>query len=94
MARLVGVDIPDNKRAVVALTYIYGIGRTSSETILKEAGVGESVRVKDLSAEELRRQQVRRELLLEMERERAKAKERAARQRKELELELDPAVEP
>ena len=35
MARLVGVDIPDNKRALVALTYIYGIGRTSSEKILK-----------------------------------------------------------
>jgi hypothetical protein len=44
----------------------------------------------DLSAEELQRQQVRRELLLEMERERAKAKERAARQRKELELEPAP----
>jgi hypothetical protein len=46
----------------------------------------------ELSAEELKRQQVRRELLLEMEREREKARERAARQRKELEIE--PAVEP
>ncbi len=46
----------------------------------------------DLSAEELQRQQVRRQLLLEMERERAKARERAARQRKQLELE--PTVEP
>ena len=55
MARLVGVDIPDNKRAVVALTYIYGVGRTSSAKILKEAGIGESVRVKDLTAEELGR---------------------------------------
>jgi small subunit ribosomal protein S13 len=55
LARIVGVDVPDNKRAVVALTYIYGVGRTTSERILKEAGVGESVRVKDLSAEEIGR---------------------------------------
>ena len=55
MARIVGVDVPDNKRAVVALTYIYGIGRTSSESILKEAGVDGSARVKDLSAEEIGR---------------------------------------
>jgi len=55
LARIVGVDVPDNKRAVVALTYIYGVGRTSSEKILKEAGVEESARVKDLSAEELGR---------------------------------------
>lgn len=55
MARIVGVDVPDNKRAVVALTYIYGVGRTSSEKILKEAGVAEETRVKDLSAEELGR---------------------------------------
>ncbi|HYW68190.1 MAG TPA: 30S ribosomal protein S13 [bacterium] len=55
MARIVGVDVPDNKRAVVALTYIYGVGRTSSEKILKKAGIDESTRVKDLSAEELGR---------------------------------------
>ena len=55
MARLVAVDIPDGKRVVVALTYIYGIGRSSSEEILKKAGVDESVRVKDLSAEQLGR---------------------------------------
>jgi small subunit ribosomal protein S13 len=55
LARIVGVDVPDNKRAVVALTYIYGIGRTSSEGILKEAGVDESARVKDLTAEEIGR---------------------------------------
>ncbi len=55
MARIVGVDIPDDKRAVVALTYIYGIGRTSSGKILKEAGVDESARVKDLSAEQMGR---------------------------------------
>jgi small subunit ribosomal protein S13 len=55
LARIVGVDVPDNKRAVVALTYIYGVGRTSSEKILKEAGVAEETRVKDLSAEEIGR---------------------------------------
>lgn len=55
MARIVGVDIPDDKRAVIALTYVYGIGRTSSEKILKEAGVDESARVKDLSAEQMGR---------------------------------------
>jgi small subunit ribosomal protein S13 len=55
LARIVGVDIPDNKRAVVALTYIYGVGRTTSEKILKEVGIDESTRVKDLSAEELGR---------------------------------------
>jgi small subunit ribosomal protein S13 len=55
LARIVGVDIPDNKRAVVALTYIYGVGRTSSEAILKEAGVDGATRVKDLTAEELGR---------------------------------------
>jgi small subunit ribosomal protein S13 len=55
LARIVGVDIPDNKRAVVALTYIYGVGQTSSAKILKEAGVDGSSRVKDLTAEELGR---------------------------------------
>lgn len=55
MARIVGVDIPDDKRVVVALTYVYGIGRTSSTKILREAGVDESIRVKDLSAEQLGR---------------------------------------
>lgn len=55
MARIVGVDVPDQKRVIVALTYIYGIGRTSSQKILKEAGVDESIRVKDLSAEQLGR---------------------------------------
>ncbi len=55
MARIVGVDVPDNKRAVVALTYIYGVGQTSSAKILKEAGIDGSTRVKDLTAEELGR---------------------------------------
>lgn len=55
MARIVGVDVPDQKRVIVALTYIYGIGRTSSQKILREAGVDEAIRVKDLSAEQLGR---------------------------------------
>ena len=55
MARIVGVDVPDQKRVIVALTYIYGIGRTSSQKILKEAGIDESLRVKDLTAEQLGR---------------------------------------
>lgn len=55
MARLVGVDIPDNKRAIIALTYIYGIGRTSSEKILKEAGIDGTMRVKDLTADQIGR---------------------------------------
>jgi small subunit ribosomal protein S13 len=55
LARIVGVDVPDQKRVIVALTYIYGIGRTSSQKILREAGVDEAIRVKDLSAEQLGR---------------------------------------
>ena len=45
--RIVGVDIPQNKRGVIALTYIFGIGRSSAATILKKAGVDENTRVKD-----------------------------------------------
>lgn len=48
MARIAGVTLPSNKRVEVALTYIYGIGLTTSRRILKEAGVDPSVRVKDL----------------------------------------------
>jgi small subunit ribosomal protein S13 len=47
MARIAGVDLPKNKRGVIGLTYIYGLGKTSAENILAEAGVDESVRVKD-----------------------------------------------
>jgi small subunit ribosomal protein S13 len=53
MARLLGVDIPNNKRVVVSLTYVFGIGRSLSERILEEAKVDESIRVKDLSEEQL-----------------------------------------
>lgn len=47
MARLVGVDIPDNKRGEVALTYIFGIGRSSANKILEKAGVDRDLKVKD-----------------------------------------------
>ena len=47
MARIVGVDIPNNKRGEVALTYIYGIGRSRANTILKEAGVENSLKVEE-----------------------------------------------
>ena len=53
MARISGVDIPRDKRVVVSLTYIYGIGRPTSEAILKKAGVDENKRVKNLTEEEL-----------------------------------------
>ena len=47
MARIAGVDLPKNKRGVIGLTYIFGIGNTSSKNILSEAGIDENVRVKD-----------------------------------------------
>lgn len=47
MARIVGVDIPDNKRGEIALTYIYGIGRSRSNRILEEAGVDKNIKVKE-----------------------------------------------
>jgi len=53
MARLAGVDIPRDKRVVIALTYIYGVGRTRSVEILDATGVDPSVRVKDLSDDQL-----------------------------------------
>ena len=53
MARLAGVDIPRDKRVVIALTYIYGVGRTRSVEILKTTEIDENVRVKDLSDEQL-----------------------------------------
>ena len=53
MARLAGVDIPRDKRVVIALTYIYGIGRTRSVEILKATEIDESIRVKDLTDDQL-----------------------------------------
>lgn len=52
MARIVGVDIPNDKRVVVSLTYIFGIGNTTAKKILKDAKVSEDTRVKDLTDEE------------------------------------------
>ncbi|MEG0452862.1 MAG: 30S ribosomal protein S13 [Coprobacillus sp.] len=52
MARIAGVDIPRDKRVVISLTYIYGIGKTSAQKILKATGISENVRVKDLTEEE------------------------------------------
>lgn len=53
MPRIAGVDVPGKKRVVVSLTYIYGIGRTSSSKILASAGIGESVRADDLTEADL-----------------------------------------
>ncbi|HSD45903.1 MAG TPA: 30S ribosomal protein S13 [Pyrinomonadaceae bacterium] len=55
MARVAGVDLPPNKRAEVGLTYIYGIGRSRSSAVLKEAGINVDTRVRDLSEDELSR---------------------------------------
>jgi small subunit ribosomal protein S13 len=55
MARIAGVDIPRDKRVVISLTYIYGIGKPTAQKILKEAGVSEDTRVRDLTEEELGR---------------------------------------
>lgn len=51
--RLVGVDLPQNKRVEIALTYIYGIGLTTSKKILASTGVNPDTRVKDLTEEDL-----------------------------------------
>ena len=53
MARIAGVDIPRDKRVVVSLTYIYGIGLPTSKEVLVNANVSEDVRVKDLTEEQL-----------------------------------------
>ena len=55
MARIAGVDIPREKRAVVSLTYIYGIGPTSARQILAAASVSEDARVRDLTEDEVNR---------------------------------------
>ena len=53
MARLAGVDIPREKRVVIALTYIYGVGRTRAEQTIAETGIAPETRVKDLSDDQL-----------------------------------------
>ena len=55
MARISGVDLPREKRVEIGLTYIYGIGRTSSNRILAEADVNPDTRVKDLTDDEVKR---------------------------------------
>lgn len=53
MARIIGVDIPNNKRVVISLTYIYGIGKSLASIICKNAKINENTRVKDLKENEL-----------------------------------------
>jgi small subunit ribosomal protein S13 len=53
MARIAGINIPLNKRAEIGLTYIYGIGRSKSQEILKQAGVDRNTYVKDLTDDEV-----------------------------------------
>ena len=55
MARIAGVDLPRDKRVEIGLTYIYGIGRTSSNRILEAANVDPSTRVRDLTDDEVKR---------------------------------------
>jgi len=55
MARIAGVDLPQNKQVWIGLTYIYGIGRTRSRSILAQAGVEDTVKVKDLTEDEARK---------------------------------------
>lgn len=53
MARIVGIDLPREKRVVIGLTYIYGIGKATSEKILAETGISPDTRVRDLTEEEV-----------------------------------------
>lgn len=60
MARIAGVDIPRDKRVVISLTYIYGIGKSTASKILQNVGIDEDKRVRDLTEEELA--EIRREV--------------------------------
>ncbi len=53
MARIAGVNIPDNKHTVISLTYIYGVGRTTAQKICADTGVNPAAKIKDLSASRL-----------------------------------------
>ena len=53
MARIAGVNIPDNKHAVISLTYVYGIGKTSAQQICAAAGIAETTKIGDLSEDQL-----------------------------------------
>ena len=55
MGRIAGIDIPRDKRAVIALTYIYGIGKSVSSEILKRANISEDTRIKDMTEDEVTR---------------------------------------
>lgn len=54
MARIAGVDLPRNKRGVISLTYIYGIGKSTASEILDQAGIGHDVKVSDWNDENIR----------------------------------------
>ena len=53
MARIVGVDLPKNKRGVIGLTYIYGIGRSNAESVLNEAGIDHNIKVSDWNDDQI-----------------------------------------
>ena len=53
MARIAGIDVPRNKRVVISLTYIYGIGKATAQEILQKANISEDTRVQDLTEDEL-----------------------------------------
>lgn len=53
MARIVGVDLPKNKRGVIGLTYVYGVGLSTSRQILAEAAISEDIKVKDWTDEQI-----------------------------------------
>ncbi|RYG72804.1 30S ribosomal protein S13 [Lentibacillus lipolyticus] len=53
MARIAGIDIPRDKRVVISLTYIHGVGKSTAQEIVDEAGVSENTRVRDLTEDEL-----------------------------------------
>lgn len=54
MARIVGIDLPRNKRGIISLTYIYGVGRSKAARILEQAGIDESIKVQDWTDENVR----------------------------------------
>ena len=53
MARIAGIDLPKNKRGVIGLTYIFGIGKSTAQKILSEAGVDENIKVQDWNDDQL-----------------------------------------
>jgi small subunit ribosomal protein S13 len=55
VGRIAGIDIPRDKRAIIALTYVYGIGKSVSSEILKRANISEDTRIKDMTEEEITR---------------------------------------